>query len=138
MSAMTFWQFLNDNIFWLVVFGVLFGGGFMEGLSKAFDGRRKAAKAVQRAKSAENEVKRLERLLSTSMSHRELSSASGSEELVNRAHEAITDRYEALGLLRDVQTSDKAFPQLPQDLRDDIDALVQRTGIRGGGDRELP
>jgi hypothetical protein len=131
MSAMTFWQFLNDNIFWLVVFGVLFGGGFMEGLSKA-------AKAVQRAKSAENEVKRLERLLSTSMSHRELTGSSGSEELVSRAHQAITDRYEALGLLRDVQTSDKAYPQLPQDLRDDIDTLVQRTGIRGGGDRELP
>jgi hypothetical protein len=129
MSAMTFWQFLNDNIFWLVVFGVLFGGGFMEGLSKTFDGRRKAAAAVQRAKAAERETKRLERLLMTSVDRRELTTATDSE-LMQRAQQALTDRYEALGLLRDVQSSDKAFPQLPQDLRDEIDELIRTSRIR--------
>lgn len=126
---MTFWQFLNDNIFWLVVFGVLFGGGFMEGLSKVFDGRRKAKVAVERAKVAEREVKRMERLLNTSMERRELTTGNDSE-LVTRAQQAITDRYEALGLLRDVQSSDKAFPQLPQELRDEIDDLINRSRIR--------
>jgi hypothetical protein len=127
---MTFWQFLNENIFWLVVFGVLFGGGLMEGLSKTFDGRRKAAAAVKRAKQAERESARLERLLMTSMDRRELTTGGDNADLVDRAQRAITERYEAMGLLRDVQSSDKAFPQLPQELRDEIDEVIERTRFR--------
>lgn len=127
---MTFWQFVNDNIWWVIIFGFLFGGGLMEGLSKVFDGRRKAAAAVKRAKAAEKETARLERLLMTSMDRRELTAGAPDSELVSRAQQAITDRYEALGLLRDVQSSDKAFPQLPQDLRDEIDELIERSRFR--------
>lgn len=127
---MTFWQFLNDNIFWLVIVFVLFGGGLMEGLSKTLDGRRKAKAAIQRAKAAEQEAARMERLLMTSMSQRELTSGGTESELVTRAQQAITERYQALGLLRDVQSSDKAFPQLPQELRDEIDELIDSSRIR--------
>jgi hypothetical protein len=129
MKAMTFWQFLDNNIVWVIVFGFLFGGGLMEGLSKVFGGRRKAAAAVKRAKAAEKETSRLERLLMTSMDRRALTDVSD-EPLVAKAQQAITDRYEALGLLRDVQSSDKAFPQLPQDLRDEIDELIDRSRFR--------
>jgi hypothetical protein len=114
-----FWTFVNDNWIFVLFFFLIFGGGITETLS----GRRKNVTLRGHLKVARAERDRLERLLN----NKALEGAPGAfdtSKLAVQAAEALDDRSRLVELLNQVQASDRSMPQLPQDLRTEIDETL--------------
>jgi hypothetical protein len=111
---------------WLIVLGLVTGGG--DALGRIFDGRRKNAALKAKLDAATEENSRLENLLTSATQTLGGSGADGAEiaGLVAQARTAVDDRAELMDLLSQVQATDNAVPQLPQELHDAIADVLGR------------
>jgi hypothetical protein len=128
-----FWHALGDVIreggFLSVVIGALLLGGIGGIVERVFSGRGKAAVAKAQLKSARAENARLTDLLRHLGDNQRLElTAQGGDvaQLAAQARVALSDRAELLSIVDRVQGADQAYPQLPQELRDAIDAALSR------------
>lgn len=103
----------SDDITTLVVLFLLFGGG--EVVVRLFGPMLSGRKTIARLK-AENKALRRDVERSDLFAQRMIDS-SGAAVVTNPRHEALLWR---------VQATDTAAPQLPQGLRDDIDAVLEQ------------
>jgi hypothetical protein len=99
---------ITNNSFLAIIGALLLLGGLGERITVILSGRRRIAKLKTQLKSAQNEVTFL----------RELTRSGGPAQ-------PATDR-DLLHLLYQVQASDQLIPQLPQQLRDNIDAAIEQ------------
>lgn len=113
---------LIDNFGWLLFVFLFFGGGDV--LGRALSGRRKNARLKGEVETLQRENDRLNELLTSAMG----SGPDGPRvaELVEQARTALDDRSELMDLVTQVQSTDRAVPQLPQELRDQIDQVLVR------------
>jgi hypothetical protein len=113
---------LIDDWGWLLVLAVFFGGG------EALAGRRRNAKLRAQVKAGAEENKRLIALLGQIGG----SSQAGTDvaALAARASEALDDRAELIELLNQVQAADRAYPQLPEEIKNDVEQTLRRLRTR--------
>ena len=130
-----FWQgldaFLGD--WWL--FLLIFAGGIGEGLSRMFGGRAANRKLRAQLKAERTEVERLERLLNASITAASGGGPNGTQvaELAAQAKNALGDRTVLLTLLAQVRATDRAYPQLPEELATQVSETLDRmlpAGVR--------
>jgi len=127
------WHALADAIreggFISIVICALLLGGLGGVIERVFGGRGKAAVAKAQLKAAQRENARLNDLLRhVNDAHRLGVTAQQGDvgKLAAQAHRALTERAELLSIVDRVHGADRAYPQLPQELRDNIDATLLR------------
>lgn len=116
---------------WLLVFALFAGGG--DAFGRALSGRRANQKLRGELKATKAENARIHELMSNTT--RALGSGQGGDSadvaaLAEQARVALDDRALVLDLLSQIQATDRAWPQLPQDLRDEIDRALLRLRAR--------
>jgi hypothetical protein len=123
-----FWQFLSNNFFWIMIGFGLFGGGAFEGGSRILDGHRKNALLTAQLKQVTKENKRMEKLLLKSMDPREVQKVieSDDEHPMDTVARKLDDRSDMINLLHQVQAADRAMPQLPHEIREELDEILLR------------
>lgn len=107
---------------------VAVGGG--EGVGLALSGRRANAKLRAANKALKHERDHLKELFDSITHASGGQSGSDIAALAAQAKNALDDRSEVIGLLNQVQATDRAYPQLPQELREDIDETLRRLRTR--------
>lgn len=100
---------------WLLILGVVFGGG--DALGRVFDGRKKRAILKAENKALDGENKRLTKHMTLVLEK------GGDPALITQDMMVTNGRM--LDLLSQVQASDEVVPQLPQPLRDKIDRTLE-------------
>lgn len=121
-------QLVNDWG-WLLVIAVVGGGG--DAIGRALSGRRANQKLRGELKATKAELGRVHELVKNTS--RALDSGRGAGDvgaLAEQARSALDDRAHVLDLLSQIQATDRAWPQLPQELRDDIDQALLRLRAR--------
>lgn len=128
---------------WLLVLAAVCGGGDV--VARALSGRRanarlrgelKATKAE--LKGARAELQRMHELVASTT--RVLTSGGDGADvaaLAEQARGALDDRAHVLDLLSQVQAADRAYPQLPQELREDLDHALLRLRPSLAADRPV-
>lgn len=106
---MAFGNLVNDWG-WLLIIGLVFGGGDIIG--RILSGRGANTKLRAENKILKAQTKRSDQYL------QQMLRQSGATVVTNPRHEALLWR---------VQATDTAVPQLPQELRADIDAVLAET-----------
>ncbi len=121
-----FWEALATLVNewgWLLILMFFLGGG--PALTSILSGRRTNAKLRAKVKAADAENQNLRNLMqNTTLA---LSAGSGASQqatevaaLAEQARKALEDRAVLLDLLAQVRATDRAWPQLPEDLVTDI------------------
>jgi len=118
--------------FWSFVLIVSVGSSIGEGLRRGLSGRRANQRLRGELKATKAEVARLHESRSTAvpaLAAGQSADPAGVAALAGLARSALADRMHALDLLTQVQATDRAWPQLPQELRDEIDAALLRLRV---------
>lgn len=129
-------QAIEKDPGWILAILVFLGlvlGGIGERVSHVLSGRAKLNGAKAELKSVKAENSRLHELALRNTEQRQLVTGIQNEDvagLAQQAQDAMQDRAEGLHLLLQIQATDNIYPQLPQTLRDDIDAYVARLRVR--------
>jgi hypothetical protein len=126
-------QLINDWGGFIVVV-VFLGGGDVIG--RALSGRRANQKLRGELKATKAETARLHELMSNTSRALGSGQGRGNAEvaaLAEQARAALDDRAHALDLLSQIQATGRAWPQLPQELRDEIDQALLRLRARPAG-----
>lgn len=126
-------QLLNDWGGFIIVV-VFLGGGDVIG--RALSGRRANQKLRGELKATKAELGRVHELMSNTTRALGSGQGNGSADvaaLAEQARAALDDRAHALDLLSQIQATDRAWPQLPQELRDEIDQALLRLRARPAG-----
>lgn len=118
----------ENSMLAIVLLCVLLGGAG-ERISYLLEQRRKTAKLKAELRATKSENARLVELLRGATDvHGLIGNAQGGDmaQLAAQASQALNERTELLTLLHQVQAADQAWPQLPREVRDEIDAAVDR------------
>jgi hypothetical protein len=112
----------------ILFFFLVLGGG--DAIGRALSGRRANQKLRGELKASKAELTCMHSLVSNAFRALGGNGTPDVAALAEQARSALNDRAVALDLLNQVQAADRAYPQLPQELRDDIDQALLRLRAR--------